>query len=90
MNKHPRKSGHNVIPIPVKCREPRNATTERSVHAGRVTRAVARGFNDKRTKEALRLARAFLAIEDAEARSALIILAERLVSYDWLRKAQQS
>jgi len=42
---------------------------------------------DPRTQEAMRLVEAFLAIEDAAARSALIALAERLVSYDWLRKA---
>jgi hypothetical protein len=33
-------------------------------------------------------AQAFLAIEDAAARSALIALAERLVSYDWIRKVK--
>ena len=37
----------------------------------------------------MRLIEAFLAIEDAAARSSLIALAERLVSYDWLRKVQQ-
>ncbi len=42
-----------------------------------------------RTQEAMRLIEAFLAIEDASARSSLIVLAERLVSYDWLRKVQQ-
>ena len=44
---------------------------------------------DPRTQEAMRLVEAFLAIEDATARSSLIALAERLVSYDWLRKVQQ-
>lgn len=39
-------------------------------------------------REALRLIEAFLAIEDVAARTALITLAESLVSYDWLRKAQ--
>ena len=40
-------------------------------------------------QEAMRLIEAFLAIEDATARASLIVLAERLVSYDWLRKVQQ-
>jgi hypothetical protein len=40
-------------------------------------------------QEALRLMEAFLAIEDEQGRAALITLAERLVSYDWVRKAQQ-
>jgi hypothetical protein len=38
--------------------------------------------------EAMRLMEAFLAIEDAAARAALIVLAERLVSYDWVRSGQ--
>ena len=37
----------------------------------------------------MRLIEAFLAIEDEAARAALIALAERLVSFDWLRKVQQ-
>jgi hypothetical protein len=40
-------------------------------------------------REAMRLVEAFLAIEDELGRAALITLAERLVSYDWVRKAQQ-
>jgi hypothetical protein len=46
------------------------------------------GPDDPVIREALRLIEAFLAIEDAAARSALITLAEGLVSYDWLRKKQ--
>jgi len=53
----------------------------------RVARATA-GSNDPRTREAMRLVEAFLAIEDATARESLIALAERLVSYDWLRKLE--
>ena len=34
----------------------------------------------------MRLAQAFLAIEDAAARNALVTLAEQLVSFDWVRK----
>jgi hypothetical protein len=51
--------------------------------------AAAGSPDDPRTQEAMRLIEAFLAIEDATARSSLIVLAERLVSYDWLRKVQQ-
>jgi hypothetical protein len=51
--------------------------------------AAAGSPDDPRTQEAMRLIEAFLAIEDASARSSLIVLAERLVSYDWLRKVQQ-
>ena len=46
------------------------------------------GPDDPVMREALRLMEAFLAIEDVAARTALITLAESLVSYDWLRKAQ--
>lgn len=51
--------------------------------------AAAGSPDDPRMHEALRLAKAFLAIEDAEARGALIALAERLVSHDWLLKSQK-
>lgn len=44
--------------------------------------------DDPIMREALRLIEAFLAIEDAGARNALITLAESLVSYDWVRKVQ--
>jgi hypothetical protein len=50
--------------------------------------SAAGGPNDPVMREALRLMEAFLAIEDAAARTALITLAESLVSYDWVRKAQ--
>ncbi len=47
------------------------------------------GPEDPIMREALRLIEAFLAIEDTAARSALITLAEGLVSYDWVRKVQR-
>lgn len=50
--------------------------------------SAAGGPDDPVMREALRLMEAFLAIEDIAARTALITLAESLVSYDWLRKAQ--
>jgi hypothetical protein len=40
-------------------------------------------------QEALRLIEAFLAIEDASARAALIALSESLVTHDWVRRVQQ-
>lgn len=48
----------------------------------------AAAHDDERVKEAMRLAEAFLAIEDATARASLIALAERLVTYDWIRSAK--
>ena len=50
--------------------------------------AAAGGPDDPIMREALRLVEAFLAIEDTASRAALITLAEGLVSYDWVRKAQ--
>jgi len=47
------------------------------------------GPEDPVMHEALRLIEAFLAIEDASSRAALITLAEGLVSYDWVRNAQR-
>lgn len=52
--------------------------------------AIAGSADDPRMQETLRLAKAFLAIEDAQARGALIALAERLVSYGWLAGAQKT
>jgi hypothetical protein len=45
--------------------------------------------DDLRMPEALRLVEAFFAIEDRQGCAAFITLAERLVSYDWVRKVQQ-
>ena len=77
MQKHTGDSDRNVVPLPAK--HPEN----------RAARALAGSSADPRTQEAMRLIEAFLAIEDATARSSLIALAERLVSYDWLRKVQE-
>ena len=76
MHKHTGQTDHNVVPLPAKHPESRAA------------RALAGTPADPRTQEAMRLVEAFLAIEDATARASLIALAERLVSYDWLRKVQ--
>lgn len=80
MTKRTRCPGDNVVPMPAKAGEPR----EPSAH----TLAPAGSRDDPRMKEALRLMQAFLAIEDAAGRAALITLAERLVSDDWSRRAQ--
>lgn len=57
--------------------------------AAAVSMSAAGGPEDPIMHEALRLVEAFLAIEDNAARSALITLAEGLVSYDWVRKVQR-
>lgn len=57
--------------------------------AAAVPLSAAGGPEDPIMHEALRLIEAFLAIEDPTARSALITLAEGLVSYDWVRKVQR-
>ena len=74
----PGQSGHNVVPMHD---EPSATGPEIFVAAG--------SPDDPRMQEAMQLMESFMAIEDAESRAALIMLAERLVSYDWVRKAQQ-
>ena len=89
MDKHTHYSGSNVTPMPTKhhdgltpAREfPGAAPAPGSISAG--------GPEDPRMKEALRLIEAFLAIEDPAARAALVTLADRMVSYDWLRQVQK-
>jgi hypothetical protein len=78
MRKPPRKTGHNVVPLPLKI-TPGPAGPA----------AVAGSPDDPRMREAVRLMEAFLAIEDGQGRAALITLAELMVSYDWVRRAQQ-
>jgi phage I-like protein len=51
--------------------------------------AMAGSADDARMREAMRLIVVFLAIEDSEASTALIALAERLVTHDWLKKVQR-
>lgn len=90
MNKPPRKHGHNVVELAVK----KKAVTDQPAYSFAKAGAAAEDRpddaqdDDARVQEAMRLAQAFLAIEDAAARSALIALAERLVSYDWIRKVK--
>ena len=76
MNKSQRNPGNdNVIQMPAKPGAGRKATPQLSAAAG--------SPDDPRMQEALRLAKAFLAIEDPQARGALVALAESLVSHDW-------
>ena len=84
MNKHPHETGHNVLQMPAMPLELRSPARGFTGHV-----AVAGSPDDPRMREAMRLIEAFLAIEDAAARAALIALAERLVTHDWARRAQQ-
>jgi hypothetical protein len=84
MNKHPHEPGHNVLQMPSMPLENRSPARD---FPGDV--AAAGSPDDPRMREAMRLMEAFLAIEDAAARAALIALAERLVTHNWARRAQQ-
>lgn len=81
----PPEAGHNVVPLPVESRDPLRDFPA----AVPSRRAAAGGPDDPRMQEAMRLMEAFLAIEDAAGRDALIVLAERLVTHDWARNVQQ-
>ncbi len=80
-HKPSRKPGHNVVNLVT--------TTHASIAPASVgARNIKNKPDDVRVKEAMRLAQAFLAIEDPVARAALVALAERLISYDWIRKVK--
>jgi hypothetical protein len=83
MPEHPHKPDNNVVPMPGAMRD--NRTPPQYL----VAPVTAGGPNDPRLQEAMRLMEAFLAIEDEQRRAALIALAERLVSFDWVRKTQR-
>lgn len=83
MNKAPPKAVANVVKLPVKPVNPVN-TRESAMRP-----ALAGSPDDPRMQEVMRLATAFLAIEDAAARIALVALAERLVSHDWYYRLHQ-
>ena len=90
MNKPPRKPGHNVLQMPALPLENRSPAREfPDTAAAPAALAAAGSPGDPRMREAMRLIEAFLAVEDAAARAALIALAERLVTHDWVRRAQQ-
>jgi hypothetical protein len=90
MNKHPRKPCNNVVPMPMKPHGGRNPAREFADDPpAPAAAASAGGRDDPRTQEAMQLIEAFLAIEDASARAALIALADSLVTHDWLRRQQE-
>jgi len=90
MNKHPRKPGYNVLQMTTKAFESRIPARDFAGNAAAPTALADAGSpDDPRMREAMRLVESFLAIEDTVARTALIALAERLVTHDWLRRVQQ-
>jgi hypothetical protein len=90
MDKPPRRPDHNVVPLYPNPSENNVPASEPQVSAAAPdTLAMAGSADDARMREAMRLIEAFLAVEDNEARAALIALAERLVSHDWLQKMQR-
>ena len=90
MNKYPQKPGHNILRLPTKARKNQTVTRDFPDRAPAPGGLAAAGSpDDPRMQEAIRLVAAFLAIEDAAARDAMIALAESLVTQDWVRKAQQ-
>lgn len=90
MNKPPRKPGHNVLQMTTKPLENRNPARDFPGNAAAPGALAAAGSpDDPRMREAMRLIEAFLAVEDAAARAALIALADSLVTHDWVRRAQQ-
>ncbi|HEY1474917.1 MAG TPA: hypothetical protein VGF53_12635 [Pseudolabrys sp.] len=90
MNKQPRKPGHNVLQLPTKAFEARKPAGDFANDAATPAALADVGSaGDPRMQEARRLMESFLAIEDAAARTALIALAERLVTHDWVRRVQQ-
>ena len=89
MSKNPRKPDNNVVSMPASARVNRNPARDFAAGTAASSALEAGGPDDPRIQEALRLMEAFLAIEDQQGRTALITLAERLVSYDWVRKVQQ-
>ena len=84
-NKAARKPGHNVVKLVTK--KPASITPGAAAGSAAAC-AIKSRPDDARVKEAMRLAQAFLAIEDPGARAALVALAERLISYDWIRKVK--
>jgi hypothetical protein len=90
MNKQPSNSDSNVVRMRPPRRVKRSAAVDLPAQAAAPAAPVAPGgAGDPRMQEALRLIAAFLAIDDDVARGALITMAERLVTYDWVRKTQR-
>jgi len=84
MNNHPSPHDDNVVSLDTKAKAKDSLRdTDRQ---GFDAKSVPGGKDDPRMQEAVRLMEAFLAIEDAAARNALVTLAEQLVSHDWARR----
>jgi hypothetical protein len=91
MPKQTRKPHLKIVPKVAEAARGQNPVgSGAAVNADASALTAAGSPNDPRMKEAMRLMKSFLAIEDAAGRAALITLAERLVSYDWARKVQQA
>jgi hypothetical protein len=88
MTKHTQSPDNNVVRISARPTQGRKSS-EFPIMAPHDVLATAGSAADPRMQEALRLAKAFLAIEDAEARAAILTLAERLVSHGWLMTAHK-
>lgn len=81
MNKTP-KSGVNVFQLPTKPGAGRLALRRSAAAVDRDALIAAGSPDDPRMQQALRMAKAFLAIEDDTARCALVDLAERMADRD--------
>ena len=89
MNKSQHQSGNNIVQMSAKSGARHKAKRAVSAVSSGGMFADAGSADDPRMQEALRLAKAFLAIEDVQARGALVALAESLVSSDWPLGAQR-
>ena len=87
MNKIPPTSDTNVVRLPRRPGASRNRKPPAAVDARAL--AAAGSADDPRMQEALRMAKAFLAIEDATARDSLVALAERLATDSWAAAAKK-
>lgn len=83
MHKTPSKDRTNVLHLPLKRAARRKTAPAAAAALDRGALAAAGSAGDPRMQEALRMAKAFLAIEDATARTSLVVLAERLATHRW-------
>ncbi|MBS0245209.1 MAG: hypothetical protein JSR61_01215 [Proteobacteria bacterium] len=85
MNKPPFFTADNIVPLDSKAKAKECSRDDERQHLE--AKSMPGGKDDPRMQEAVRLMEAFLAIEEPAARSALVTLAEQLVSHDWARRA---
>ncbi len=83
MKKIPPTSDTNVVRLPRKAGASRKRKLPAVTEVAAQALAAAGSSEDPRMQEALRMAKAFLAIEDAAARNSLVALAERLATDSW-------